>query len=351
MSSFSLSFRKLAAFSGPAAPLLVPTSGLGRWARRVAVAPLVLSGLLTATYTGLSIYLATRLVAEDPRLPITRTPAALGLAYRDVCFPSCDDHLTLCGWFIPGVLPDGRLTTARAVLLVHGHAANRADPDVGILDLSAALARRGFAVLAFDLRGHGQSAEARFSLGQCEQRDVLGAVDFLRSGVLPYPELGRPSAIGGWGVSLGAVALMLAAAEELAIKAIVSDAAFANALPILEKRIPQAGVPAFLVPGVLLAARALYGVNFSNIRPVGVVARLAPRPLCFIHGAADPSTPPADMAELAVAASAAPEARVESWLVPGATHAQSFKVAGQEYISRMLHFFEAALGPLQASAR
>jgi fermentation-respiration switch protein FrsA (DUF1100 family) len=133
--------------------------------------------------------------------------------------------------------------------------------------------------------------------------------------------LGRPSAIGGWGVSLGAATLLLAAAQEPAIKAVVSDAALADALPILEKRIPQAGVPAFLTPGALLASLALYGINFYHIHPVDVVAGLTPRPLFFIHGAADPSTPPSDMAELAAAASVVLDAHVESWLVPGATHA------------------------------
>jgi fermentation-respiration switch protein FrsA (DUF1100 family) len=312
----------------------------------VVVTLLAVSWLLTTAYTGLSIYLAMRLVSEDPRLPITETPAALGLEYRDVSFLSRDDHLLLRGWFIPGVLPNGHLTAARAIIMVHGHDANRADPDVGILDLSAALARNGFAVLAFDLRGHGQSEDALFSLGQFEQRDVLGAVDFLREGILPYPDLERPKAIGGWGVSLGATSLLLAAAQEPAIRAVVSDAAFADAIPILEQRIPKAGVPAFMTPGTLLAARAVYGIDFYHIRAVDVVASLAPRPIFFIHGAADSSTPPSDMAELVAAANTAPKAHVESWLVPGATHAHSFKVAGQEYITRLVSFFNSGLGSL-----
>jgi fermentation-respiration switch protein FrsA (DUF1100 family) len=78
-------------------------------------------------------------------------------------------------------------------------------------------------------------------MGSLEQRDVLGAVDFLRSGPLPYPELGRTHAIAGWGLSLGGATLIMAAAKEPAIEAIVSDCAFADILPRLEREIPQGG--------------------------------------------------------------------------------------------------------------
>src|SRR5438874_9913511 len=43
----------------------------------------------------------------------------------------------------------------------------------------------GLAVLAFDMRGAGESTPAPLSMGTLEQRDVLGAVDFLRSGPIP----------------------------------------------------------------------------------------------------------------------------------------------------------------------
>src|SRR5947209_2727136 len=148
--------------------------------------------VITLLYAGICAYIAYR-VEDAPPLPITRTPAAFGLAYRDVTFSSRSDHLHLRGWFIPGILPGGRLTAQRTVIMVHGTGSNRASALV--LDLSCALAQRGFAILAFDLRGIGQSAPAPLSEGYFEQRDVLGAVDFLRSGSLPYPELGRPREI------------------------------------------------------------------------------------------------------------------------------------------------------------
>jgi dipeptidyl aminopeptidase/acylaminoacyl peptidase len=311
------------------------------------VALLVLSSALTFAYGGVSVYIATRLVYSAP-VPIKTTPAALTppLDYREVSFPAREDNLTIRGWLIPGLLPNGRQTLDRTLILIHGTRQNRTDPAMGLLDLSAALVHRGFAVLAFDMRGMGASDPAPISFGQFEQRDVLGAVDFLRAGSLPYPQLDAPRVIGGWGVSMGAATLLLAAAREPAIAAVVSDSAYADIAPLLEREVPKQGdVPGFFTPGAFLAGRALYGVDYYDVRPVDAVARVAPRPLLLIHGSADHYVPPADQDALDAAASAPNDAHVDSWRVAGADHAQAYHTAGQEYVTRVVGFFSDALGP------
>ena len=173
----------------------------------------------------------------------------------------------------------------------------------------------------------------------------------MKSGSLPYPELGRPRIIGGWGVSLGAASLIMATAQEPAIRAVVSDCAYAEIVPILEREVPKGGhLPRLFTPGTLLATQALYGVNFYADRPVDYVAQIAPRPILFIHGAADKYVPPAYMDTLAAAARSAPNANVQTWSVPGADHAQSFNTEGQVYIDRIIAFYTAALGPDSGAA-
>ena len=136
--------------------------------------------------------------------------------------------------------------------MVHGTRTNRADKGAGLLNLSGDLARHGFAILAFDMRGTGKSPPEPLSLGYFEQRDVLGAVDFLRSGPVPYPALGRTHIIGGWGVSMGAATLLMATAKEPAIRAVVSDCAYADIIPILEREVPRGGhLPPLFTPGGL----------------------------------------------------------------------------------------------------
>ncbi len=321
-----------------------PTSG-GRGFRRLVAVLLMLSAVLTFSYTAISIYMATQLV-HKPQIPLKATPASLGLQYKDVTFPGREDHLQLRGWFIPGVLPGGQLTSQRSIIMVHGTWQNRTDPAAGLLDLSGDLARHGFAILAFDMRGMGESPPAPLSFGVYEQRDVLGAVDFLRSGPLPYPELGHPRAIAGWGVSLGAATLLMAAAQEPAIHAVVADSAWADILPILEHGVPDSShLPPPFTPGGLVAARALYGIDFYNDRPADFVANIAPRSIFFIHGSSDDIIPASNMGILAAAARTAPNANVQTWLVPGAKHAQSYHVEGKVYVDRLVAFYTAALGP------
>jgi fermentation-respiration switch protein FrsA (DUF1100 family) len=298
---------------------------------------------LSFAYAGLSAYAASNLVSA-PQVVAETTPAAYKLDFRPVTFASRTDHMGLSGWFIPGVGPKNTPTDKQTIIVVHSARANRDDSKVGLLALSAALAKAGFAVLAFDLRGSGLSQGAPQSLGYFEQRDVLGAVDFLQNGPMPYPKLGRPQAIGAWGVSMGAAALLLAAAHDTAIQAIVADSAYADALPILERDIPkQSGLPAWFTPGVLMATQSMYGIDFRNIRPVNVVASIAPRPILFIQGDKDTVVPASDLTELSNAAQQGPGAQITVWSVPDAGNGQAYNVAGQAYVDKLVTFFRTNL--------
>ncbi len=321
------------------------TRVIARLLRRMVLSLLILTSIISFGYAGISVVIATQLIYVPQKLPVA-DPGSLGLSFKDITFSSREDHVALQGWFIPGVLTGGRLTTQRTIIVVHGTRSNRSDPSIKQLNFTADLVRHGFAVLTFDMRGNGASPPAPLSLGYFEQRDVLGAVDYLRSGPLPYPDLGRPRVIGGWGVSMGAATLLLAAAREPAMRAVVSDSAYADIIPILEREIPKgSGLPAAFNPGTLAAVNALYGIDFAAVRPVDMVAQIAPRPIFFIHGTDDHYVPPVNMTELASAARKGPDAHIQTWLVPAADHAQSYKVAGTEYVARVVAFFSAALGP------
>lgn len=345
--------------SPPAAPELPSTTPLkatapqqaskgGRIAWWIVTTLLLVTGLLTLSYAVMSFYIATQIVQVPQNLkPIKATPGNYGLRYQEVTFKSRLDGVTLRGWFIPGVRANGSLTAQRVILVVPGARQNRSDMDAGALPLSAYLAQNGFAVLAFDPRGTGASEAAPFSMGFYEPRDVLGAVDFLQTGALPYPALGRPEVIGAWGISNGANSVLLAAAQEPNIRAIVSDTAAAIAAPLLEEQvIAQGGIPAFFVPGGFVAARVLYGIDYYSVRPVDVVAKLAPRPIFFIQGAKDPWLSSSNLAALTRAANVAPNAHVQMWIVPGVVeHAQSFHTTPAEYARRVAVFFAKSLGP------
>ncbi len=312
--------------------------------RIVSMTIIVLASVLGAIYLAISLVGATLLVAQKSS-SILQTPGDLGVSYTDVSFQSRVDHVQLKGWVIPGVLPDGHLTMYRTLIVCHGAYTNRTDPNDNLLSLQVALAKQGFAILAFDFRGEGQSGPAPFSLGEFEQRDVLGAVDFLQNGNLPYASLGRPHVIGGLGMSMGAGTLLLSAAQEPAIKAIVADSATADTSTVLQRQIPKSsGLPTFFTPGVLTASLAIFGIDFRGIRPLDVVAGLAPRPLFFIAGSEDDFVGITQFPQLVKAASAPANSQVTSWLVPGARHVQSYNQEGQEYVNRVVAFLNTSLG-------
>ena len=48
---------------------------------------------------------------------------------------------------------------------------------------------------------------------------------------------------------------------------------------------------------------------------------------------------------LAAAALCAPNAYIQTWFVPGATHAQAYHVLGKVYVDRLVAFYTAAVGP------
>ena len=72
---------------------------------------------------------------------------------RDVTFPTTDG-VRLAGWYVPG-------QTGATVILMHGSHGTRADTLLHLRTLTAA----GYGVLAFDARGHGESAGRTNALG------------------------------------------------------------------------------------------------------------------------------------------------------------------------------------------
>jgi hypothetical protein len=78
--------------------------------------------VLTVGYLGVGLFIAARLSAPS-RHPQERTPANLGLAYREVSLQSTDG-LKFAGWWVSGDDP------SRAVVLVPGIAGDKSDRHV-----------------------------------------------------------------------------------------------------------------------------------------------------------------------------------------------------------------------------
>lgn len=276
------------------------------------------AGLLAAAGAAMALGLT--------RVPRQAVPPAPDGA-ESVVFPALDG-LRLRGWLL---WPPG---AERAVVVVHGRGQHRADPWTNSVGLARALAARGFATLLFDLRGHGESDGSRCYLGSREPLDVRGAVAFLRARGF------AAARIGIIGFSLGAVAALLAAADDDEIGAVVADSPFASLTDMLALELPRtARLPRQLVPYLALAARAFVGLNVHAVNALDAIPRIAPRPLLLIHGEADEVIPLEHAQRLA--ALAGPGFRF--WSVPGAGHVQAHNHDPERYVDEVARFFEQAL--------
>ena len=133
-------------------------------------ASIVAAGSVVA-YLAIGYLVAARL-SSSVRHPIERTPAEVGLDYREVGLRS-SDGLHLGAWWV------GRDGSSRAAVLVHGWGGDRS--DLHVVETALLYHRAGFNVLMLDLRAHGGSEGDRITVGYREARDVQGALSWLRS--------------------------------------------------------------------------------------------------------------------------------------------------------------------------
>ena len=145
---------------------------------------------LSVVFTGLLLVLNS----HPPRYPVENSPSSYGLGFEDISFLSLDG-VRLAGWFLHGGTGgQGEERRRPAIVICHGLGASKAD----FAGLATHLIEAGFHVLLFDFRAHGDSEGFRTSFGHLEQRDLQGALRFLKAKAEVDPER-----IGAYGFSMG----------------------------------------------------------------------------------------------------------------------------------------------------
>lgn len=262
---------------------------------------------------------ATTAFTRVGRDPLIATPADYDLDFVDVRF-SARDGVLLSGWFVPA--PQDR---GRAVILVHGLLRNRADKEVGLLAIAAALHRRGFSVLLFDLRAHGQSGGAAIGFGWLEWVDVLGAIEHLEQRGYDRRR------VGVIGYSTGGAAALIAAARDQRPGALILDSVYVSPIELFPGR------SVFVFPLMLLAQISV-GAPPGDHSVTAVARSVDPTSVFLIHGLRDDIVHPDNMERLAAALPGA-----ELWRVRGAAHVKSFFHDPFEYIERVVTFLDSRL--------
>jgi len=236
------------------------------------------------------------------------------------------DGVPIAGSYWPGARPDGP-----AVLLLHGINNTRhlfyakADWLNGL----------GYAVLAIDLRGHGESGAVERTFGWREAEDAGAAMRWLRSG---YPK----RKVGVIGVSLGGAAALLGREGPLPADAMVLHAVYPGIRTAIANRIARfAPRPLARLAEPLLSDQSYlrYGVAPERIAPIDGLRRYR-GPVLIIGGTADANTTLADSRAM-YGAAAGPKAL---WLIGGADHVATSNLWSEEYRLRVGGLFARALG-------
>ena len=141
--------------------------------------------------------------------------------------------------------------------------------DSGLEQYGEALSAAGYDVLLFDLRGHGQSDPSRLYLGRRERADIRAVMAWAGAEGFTHDRI-------GWlGYSMGGSTLLMEAARNPQIQVAVIDSPYGDLPKLLEVQLSRhSGLPSWFNPGILLAARWIFG---------GISGRFGPGLLGLVH--------------------------------------------------------------------
>lgn len=230
--------------------------------------------------------------------------------------------VTLRGWICDPAGP------ARATIVyLHGIADHR-DSAAGVIER---FRPRGFRVVAYDSRAHGESGGDACTYGFFETDDLHRVIDSLPAAPVVLI-----------GTSLGAAVALQEAADDRRVSTVVAAETFSDLRTVATER-----APLFFTRGTIERAFALAEsqahFRVEDVSPLRAARRIDV-PVLLIHGAADRDTPPAHSQRVR----AALKGSSELIIVPDARHNQS--LSGAEIWKRIDVWIAGAV-PNRTAAR
>jgi fermentation-respiration switch protein FrsA (DUF1100 family) len=259
---------------------------------------------------------------------LTETPASYGLQFKDIEFQT-SDGVRISGWLVP--------SRDKHATIVYSHGLFRSRRE--LLERAMDLCKLGYGALLYDQRNHGASGSARVTLGYNERFDVEGAVRYL------LDEAHTTDKIVSFGISMGASAALLAAAETPEIEAVISDSSFLSFNDTVDHHVRGLlRLPAFPFSNELkFYIERRGGFDGSQLNALDAVRRIGDRPVMFIAAAHDRRMPPAIAEQLYQACSSS---KRDLLVVEGPednVHGHAYHANPKLYVDRVAAFLQNAL--------
>lgn len=290
----------------------------------VILAVVLVFGVLPWAFAALITSARTRPMDRN----LTETPAAFNAQFKDVEFQT-SDGVRISGWLMP--------SRDKHATIIYSHGLFRSRRE--LLKRAVELWRLGYGALLYDSRNHGASGPARVTLGYNERLDAEAAVHYLLG------EVHSTDRIVVFGISMGATAALLAAAETPEVAAVISDSSFLSFKDTVDHHIKMfLHLPSFPFANELrffIERRA--GFDGSQLDALEAVKRIGDRPILFIAAANDRRMPP-EIAQRLYDAS--PSSKKDLLVIEGPgseIHAHAYQANESLYISRVAQFLDSAL--------
>lgn len=175
--------------------------------------------------------------------------------------------------------------------------------------------RRGYSVLLYDNRNHGENDKLNTTFGFYEKADLTACMNWVES------RCGSGTLIGLMGESLGAGITLLVAAHDPRTRFAVADCPYSDLMSLLALR---AQVDYHLPPRLLLPVADFFvflraGFHLRQVSPIHELAGVT-IPILFAHGDQDTYIPP----QMSVTMYRQDPFHRRLYLAPGAGHAQAY---------------------------
>jgi len=227
------------------------------------------------------------------------TPAKFEIPFEEIQIPTKDGG-ALYGWWIPAS-PD-----APTLILVHGWSRNVERVMAYIRELHP----RGYNLLAFDARNHGNSTLVMHPTVGTFTEDILDVVNYvLNSEKLISPEIGLV------GLSIGGGAAIAAAGQDGRIQAVITVGALSHPIKVMSAHFEEKHIPKFIASFLFGYMRYRHGIDFNKIAPLTHIPN-AKAEIMLIHGENDETIPIVQAEDFLVAN---PE-KTQLWIVPEMGH-------------------------------